>query len=112
MNLPFTAEQFFDVFRRYNESVWPVQLVLNGIALITAAAACRANARRSWRWAQAAIVIPRFAIAIPVLWAGVGSYAAFGFRVHEDFGLIAAAITAIVVIHHATHRTSVARLAV
>ena len=36
MNLPFTAEQFFDVFRRYNESVWPAQLALNAIALITA----------------------------------------------------------------------------
>lgn len=56
--------------------------------------------------------IPRFAIAIPVLWACIGSYAAFGFRVHEDLGMIVAAITAIVVIHHATHRTSVARLAV
>ena len=56
--------------------------------------------------------IPRFAIAIPVLWAFIGSYAAFGFRVHEDLGLIVAAITAIVVIHHATHRTTVARLAV
>jgi len=220
MDLPFTAEQFFDVFRHYNESVWPAQLALNVIALIMAAAAYRANARRSWRWAQAAIVllaalwlwtgiiyfktffasitpagqifgslfiaeagllllstwqngsfvpatrsntvvaalviayalllypmlgfvlgqrypavptfgapcptviftfgvfcllpvsIPRFAIAIPVLWALIGSYAAFGFRVHEDLGMIVAAITAIVVIHHATHRTRVARLAV
>ena len=221
MNLPFTAEQFFEVFRRYNESVWPAQLALNAIALITAGAAYRANVRRSWRWAQAAMVllaglwlwtggiyfktffaaitpageifgsffiaetglllistwqeggsfvpatrsntvvagsviayalllypilgfalgqrypaaptfgapcpvviftfgvfcllpasIPRFAIAIPVLWACIGSYAAFGFRVHEDFGLIAAAITAIVVIYHATHRPPVARLAV
>lgn len=221
MNLPFSAEQFFDVFRRYNESVSPAQLVLNAIALITVAAAYRANARRSWRWAQASIVllaalwlwtgiiyfktfftsitpageifgsffiaeagllllatwegggsfvpatrsdsvvagsviayalllypmlgfalgqrypavptfgapcpmviftfgvfcllpasIPRFAIAIPVLWAFIGSYAAFGFRVHEDFGLIAAAITAIVVMHHTAHRPPVARLAV
>ena len=215
MDLPFTAEQFFDVFRRYNESVWPAQLALNGIALITAAAAYRANARRSWRWAQAAIVllaalwlwtgiiyfktffasitpageifgslfiaeagllllstweaggsfvpatrsnavlaamviayallvypllgfalghrypdaptfgapcpvvlftfgvfcllpssIPRFAIAIPVLWVIVSSYAAFGFGMREDLGLIVAAIAAMVVIHHATHRAT------
>ena len=46
MDLPFTAEQFFDVFRRYNESVWPAQLALNGIALITAAAAYRGPSSR------------------------------------------------------------------
>ena len=220
MDPPFTAAQFFDVFRRYNESVWPAQLVLNVIALVTAAAAYRANARRSWRWARAAMVllaalwlwtgiiyfktffvsitpageifgsffiaeagllllstwqsgsfvpatrsnivvaalviayalllypmlgfalgqrypaaptfgapcpvviftfgvfcllpasIPRFAIAIPVLWALFGSYAVFGFRVHEDLGMIVATITAIVVIHRATHRTNVTGLAI
>jgi hypothetical protein len=32
--LPFTSEQFFEVFVRYNDAVWPVQLVLNGAALI------------------------------------------------------------------------------
>lgn len=26
--MPFTAEQFFEVFRQYNETVWPVQLLL------------------------------------------------------------------------------------
>lgn len=33
MKLPFTPEQFFDVFRQYNEAVWPAQLALNLIAL-------------------------------------------------------------------------------
>jgi hypothetical protein len=33
MKLPFTAEQFFDVFRQYNEAVWPAQIVLNLLAL-------------------------------------------------------------------------------
>jgi hypothetical protein len=33
-SLPFTSEQFFDVFVRYNEAVWPMQLVLHGAALI------------------------------------------------------------------------------
>lgn len=33
MQLPFTAEQFFDVFRSYNEAVWPTQLLLFGLAL-------------------------------------------------------------------------------
>lgn len=215
MNLPFTADQFFDVFRRYNESVWPAQLALHAIALAAAGMAYRANVRRSGRSAQAAIVllaalwlwtgivyfkmffasitpageifgslfiaeagllllstwgaagsfvpatrssavlasmviayallvypllgvalghrypdaptfgapcpeviftfgvfcllpssIPRFAIAIPVLWLIVGSYAAFGFGMREDLGLIVAAIAAMVVIHHATHRAT------
>lgn len=34
MQLPFTPEQFFDVFRRYNEAVWPAQLALNLAALV------------------------------------------------------------------------------
>lgn len=28
MQLPFTVDQFFDVFRRYNETVWPAQWLL------------------------------------------------------------------------------------
>ncbi len=34
MPLPFTAEQFFDVFRVYNETLWPIQIVLVGLALV------------------------------------------------------------------------------
>lgn len=33
MQLAFTPEQFFDVFRQYNEAVWPVQIILNLLAL-------------------------------------------------------------------------------
>ena len=32
MDLPFTPEQFFSVFARYNESVWPMPVVLNAVA--------------------------------------------------------------------------------
>lgn len=34
MKLPFTAQQFFDVFAHYNQSVWPAQVLLNLAALI------------------------------------------------------------------------------
>lgn len=220
MNLPFTSEQFFGVFRSYNEAVWPAQIALNLVGAFVAGAAWRANARRSWAWARAALILlavlwlwtgivyfkmffasitpagqifgslfiaqggllllaawqdsdfepatrsnfvvaasiiayalvlypligialgqrypalptfgapcptviftfgtfcllpantPRFTIAIPVLWALIGSYAAFGFGVHEDLGLIAAAIAAIVVIYGATHRPGLAPVAV
>jgi hypothetical protein len=33
MKTPFTSEQFFDVFINYNTSVWPVQILLNLLAL-------------------------------------------------------------------------------
>ena len=220
MHLPFTADQFFDVFRRYNEAVWPAQIALNGVALLAAGAAYHANARRSRTWARAAIVllaalwlwtgivyfkmffatitpagevfgslfiaeaallllcawemepqfepasraslavsgfilvyalllypivgiaagqrypalptfgapcpvtiftfgflaifpssISRVAIAVPLLWVAISSYAAFGFSVYEDFGLLAAAIAAIVVMHQETRRLAVAHVA-
>jgi hypothetical protein len=214
MHPPFTAEQFFDVFRRYNETVWPSQIALIAIAAITTFAAWRANARRSWPPAQAAFIllsslwlwtgiayhkgffisiahnageifgslfiaqaaifvlcawqngsiferasrpafvtgmiliayalvaypaigvalghrypasptfgapcpttiftfgifcllpvsVPRFAMAIPVLWAFIASFAALDFGMREDFALPIAAVAAIVVIHHETHR--------
>lgn len=33
MSLPFTTEQFFEVFARYNEAVWPAQWLLVAMAL-------------------------------------------------------------------------------
>jgi hypothetical protein len=35
--MPFTPEQFFGVFARYNQAVWPMQVVLNGIAILIVA---------------------------------------------------------------------------
>ena len=31
--LPFTSTQFFEVFGRYNEAVWPLQVLIYGLAL-------------------------------------------------------------------------------
>jgi hypothetical protein len=217
---PFTTAQFFNVFRLYNEGVWPAQAALLVAGSLVVFAAYRANARSSWRWAQFAIVllaalwlwtgftyhkhyfatlttageifgsffiaqavlllfaawqdnpnftptsrsgaiagagvlsyalviypaigvlaghhypatptfgvpcpttiftfgiycllpasIPRFAVAIPVLFPMIASYAALGFGVPQDFGLIAAAAIAILVMHNETHRAHVPRLA-
>jgi hypothetical protein len=33
MNLPFTTEQFLAVFEQYNQTVWPIQIFLNLVAL-------------------------------------------------------------------------------
>ena len=37
MSLPFSDAQFFEVFQRYNEAVWPAQLVLGLFALAAVA---------------------------------------------------------------------------
>jgi hypothetical protein len=41
--MPFTVEQFFEVFRRYNDAVFPAQLVLLGLALAAIILARRGN---------------------------------------------------------------------
>jgi hypothetical protein len=37
MKLPFSLDQFFEVFAQYNEGVWPMQVVLNALALVVIA---------------------------------------------------------------------------
>jgi len=37
MNFPFTVEQFLGIFAEYNQTVWPMQLVLYGVAVGTTA---------------------------------------------------------------------------
>lgn len=34
MDFPFTVDQFLDVFRQYNEAIWPAQIFLNLLAFI------------------------------------------------------------------------------
>lgn len=34
MRLPFTTGQFFEVFRQYNEAVWPGQIILAAMAVL------------------------------------------------------------------------------
>jgi len=33
MTLPFTTEQFLEIFRQYNTAIWPLQMVLAAVAL-------------------------------------------------------------------------------
>jgi len=47
MNLPFTPEQFFAVFARYNEAIWPMQVVLNAAALVCIVLLFRPGVRAS-----------------------------------------------------------------
>jgi hypothetical protein len=45
MNLPFTQEQFFEIFPAYNVAVWPAQFVLNVLAIAMVVLVLRAPER-------------------------------------------------------------------
>jgi len=67
--MPFTQAQFFDVFRDYNLTVWPAQLILNGLAVIAILLAARGRASRFvnlilagfWAWMGIAYHLSFFA---------------------------------------------------
>jgi hypothetical protein len=67
--LPFTAEQFFAVFARYNSATWPAQLLLAGlaIALIPLARSGRPGASRLVN------------LGLALLWAWMGIVYHLGF---------------------------------
>jgi hypothetical protein len=62
MRLPFTTDQFFDVFRQYNTSVWPMQIVMTAFAVVAVVLAARGRGSRlvsSWlaaQWAWTGVV--------------------------------------------------------
>lgn len=68
MSIPFTIGEFLDVFRRYNETVWPAQWILVILALVAVVAALRA--RRLSR-------TPLFILAVLWLWMGLVYHLAF-----------------------------------
>jgi hypothetical protein len=62
-SIPFTTQQFFEVFTRYNEAVWPMQVLLNLLAFVVIALLFRRpgsanrliSAALSFLWAWMAI---------------------------------------------------------
>lgn len=81
MQTPFTPEQFFDVFARYNESVWPAQLLLVALAISAIVAALRATPRSG----KAAIAL----LAFLWMWMGVVYHAVFFRRINPAATLFA-----------------------
>jgi len=67
--MPFTVEQFFEVFRQYNHTLWPVQLLLYAPALAALAAIGR-------RRGGAGRVV---SASLAVLWLWMGAVYHFGF---------------------------------
>jgi hypothetical protein len=79
MTLPFTPEQFFGVFARYNQGVWPMQAVLIGIAIACVAflVSGRDGSSRQvakllaalWAWMAVAYHFQHFTRINPAAWA-------------------------------------------
>jgi hypothetical protein len=63
MALPFSREQFFEVFSSYNDAVWPAQIVLYALALVALALALTP---RSYSGRAACAVLA-------LLWAWMGA---------------------------------------
>src|SRR5512133_1186887 len=86
MRVPFTLDQFLDVFGRYNEAVWPLQLLLLAMAAVAIAAAVRGG--RSGSRVASAI------LAILWIWMGVVYHAVFFRPINPAALLFAAAFVA------------------
>ncbi|HTO03870.1 MAG TPA: DUF6064 family protein, partial [Opitutus sp.] len=63
MNLPFSREQFYEVFACYNEAVWPAPLWLMGMAALSITAIL-------WRWRHTDRLVG-MVLGILWLWSGV-----------------------------------------
>lgn len=85
MRLPFTAEQFLEVFRRYNETVWPAQwlLLATGVLVVTLAV---------WPSARRARIAATLLGALWI-WTGVAYHLAF-FRTINPAATLFAALAA------------------
>jgi len=79
MQLPFSGDQFFDVFRRYNEAVWPMQWVLLALAMAAAASSFWSPRFRSR--------FPARSVAALWIWCGLVYHIAF-FRSVNPLALV------------------------
>lgn len=85
--LPFTTDQFFNVFRAYNEAVWPAQWVLVTLALAAVALVARPNA-----WSDRTVAA---VLAALWLWQGLAYHLAFFAAINPlAYGFAALAVAA------------------
>ena len=82
MNLPFTRDQFFDVFAAYNGAFWPAAVVL-WIASAAIVAVRLSAGRRRDRWI-AALLVAHWA------WSALAYHVAFFTRINPAAWLFAA----------------------
>jgi hypothetical protein len=91
MQLPFTVDEFFNIFRDYNEALWPSQVVLVGLALVAVFLVFKPGRRSGlgisailaffWGWIALAYHLAFFAGINPLayLFAAVSLAGAFTF---------------------------------
>ena len=72
--MPFTFDQFFDVFRRYNAAIWPLQCVLAAMAIVAVMAVMSAQVFR--------IRLALIFVAGLWFWTGAGYHFAFFARIN------------------------------
>lgn len=88
MQLPFSVEQFFQVFSAYNQAVWPAQIVLTALALLAVVFAFRPRRGTDtvisgilglfWMWTGIAYHWAFFAAINPLAYGFAGLSAAGG----------------------------------
>jgi hypothetical protein len=74
MNLPFTVEQFFEVFAAYNMAVWPAQFVLGILAVALLVIPFHSP--------EAAGRVVSFGLAFLWAWLGIAYHLAFFWAVN------------------------------
>lgn len=108
--LPFTTEQFLDVFGRYNQAIWPLQVVAYALGLLAVGLALRPTERSDraiglilasfWLWTGlayhlwyfreingAAVLFGALFVGQGALWILIGILRPrLAFRAHRDVG--------------------------
>src|SRR5688500_5228850 len=72
--MPFTVEQFFEIFARYNTAIWPVQWLLAALAILAVAVATSAHVFQ--------IRLAFMIVAGLWFWTGAGYHFAFFTRIN------------------------------
>jgi FtsH-binding integral membrane protein len=97
--LPFTHEQFLQVFAAYNAAVWPAQVV----AYLAGVAACAGLIRRTRQGARVAV----FGLAAMWLWSGLAYHIGFFARINPaayGFGALFIVQGVLLALAGASHR--------
>jgi len=78
MNIPFTVEQFFEIFRNYNEAIWPAQVLAYVLGILALALAWRTSKISNrmiggilaifWIWMGVFYHIFHFSVINPAAW--------------------------------------------
>jgi hypothetical protein len=96
--LPFTREQFFDVFSIYNQAIWPVQIAGYGLGLAAVVAILMGR--------KEAPMLISVVLAIMWAWTGIAYHFVFFSAINGTASLFAAVFVmqALVFVHHGVRR--------